>query len=389
MVYCKKLYDTLGVEPSASEVDIKRAFKRTALKFHPDKTGNDPKSAELFKAATEAYEVLSDPDRRKTYDQFGVTEDAGGGGPGFGGVDLSDILGSVFGGGGHPFAHMFGGGGGRQQQQQQQRPQRRTDHANVTVTLSDVHAGAIKHIIVELPDMCTQCQGLGVADASDIVTCVRCNGNGVVLNQMGPFMAQSTCNSCFGKGRMIRPGRGCVGCRGEKIANTKRTFDVRLPKGIPNGHTHTIREKGAYNVDDKTHNDIQLTFVYAMPDGVDRVDENGNVSMNLKITLPELLCGFVRVISPWSTRMKVHTTGYFNPGDPIVFPGAGLPKYKKNSYGDITCKIEVQYPSTASFGRYTPVFSKALRLGGDEVAASDTNTDGCIDLLIPSYSITL
>lgn len=365
MSKCKKLYDCLGVEPNASDVDIKRAFKNKALKLHPDKTNNDPKSSELFKEATEAYEVLSDPERRKTYDMYGVTEDAGMMGGGGGGVDLNDILGNMF-GGASGFAHMFGmHQQHHQQQQQQQQRARKADSASIAIQLSDVYDGAVKHIVIDMPDCCKDCRGEGVLDPlNDIISCARCGGAGITMNQIGPFMAQSTCMSCFGKGRMIRPGKACSGCNGEKVVSCKKTFDVRLPRGIPNGHTHTIKEKGSYQRDDKTYNDIKLTFMYAIPEGV-TIDSESTIHVRLKISLTEILCGFKKVVSPWGKNIRFTSATYIDPTSTTTFVGSGLPKYKKESFGDLVLHYDVMFPTTKDFAKYTPIFLKALKLGGD------------------------
>ena len=344
MVASTKLYDTLGVEPTANEADIKRAFKRTALRLHPDKTNNDPACAEKFREATEAYEVLGDAERRRAYDQFGVTEDVGGG-PNHP-PDMSDIFGGIFGGGGGgPFAHMF-----RQQQQHQHQQQRRTDGANVQLSLVEVFAGGVKHFTVEMLDACASCNGNGVADASDIIACARCGGNGVTMSQVGPFVAQMTCQSCFGKGKMIRPGKACATCSGNKVAPSKKTFDVRLPRGILNGHTHTIASKGAYNPEDRTHNDIRLTFVYVLPEEVVRIaPDNSEVVLLVRPTLQELLAGFERVLTPWGQKVSIKSTKYFDPSKEVRIPGKGMPRHKSKSgsIGDLVLRFEVAFPPSS------------------------------------------
>ena len=364
MVADRKLYDVLGVEPNASETEIKRAFKLSALKHHPDKNGNDPKSSELFKEATDAYDVLSDPQKRAAYDQFGMSRPQDHHHhPGH--VDLSDIFGSMFG-------NMFSGGGGGGGVRHEQRTQnKRIDAVQVVVSLVDVFQGTIKSVSIELPDKCEACQGQGVPDpANDIIQCLKCGGSGVVINQMGPFIAQSPCGSCFGRGKLVRPGRACADCGGNKVKPTKRTFDVRLPKGLPNGHTHTIKDKGSFSTDDMNHADVRLMFTYALPSKDDRVlvdrIENADVHMKLFVTLAELLCGFEVVVASWGKPIRIRSSAYFDPKETFRFVGAGMPRYKKDGeFGDLIVTVEVTFPTGREFAKYAPVFSKALRLGGD------------------------
>jgi DnaJ-class molecular chaperone len=195
---------------------------------------------------------------------------------------------------------------------------------------------------------------------------------------------------------MVRPGRACGDCGGQKVKQTKRTFEVRLPKGLPNGHTHTIKEKGSFSPEDMTNADVRLAFVYALPcreesgNGcqveVQRI-ENADVHVRVTVTLAELLCRFETTVRMWSKPIKIRSSAYFNPRESYRFPGAGMPRFKKDGeFGDIVATFDVTFPPGRDFAKYSPVFAKALRLGGDPSAAAapppDPNAAAAADVFL-------
>ena len=231
-----------------------------------------------------------------------------------------------------------------------------------------------------MPDMCAPCKGHGVMDpATDVISCARCGGRGQIVNQMGPFTAQMTCNSCFGKGHLIRPGKACPSCGGNKASNAKRTFDVRIPKGIPNGHAHTISGKGSYNINDKAYNDIRMNFVYIMADGVEAIDPE-SCRISVRITLEQLLCGFDQVIRPWGKDLRIRSSGYFDPSHFITLAGKGMPRYKKDGkFGDLVMRFEVVYPTGRDLANHTGEFLTAFGL---PTTHQSDEVDGDSDLRI-------
>jgi DnaJ-class molecular chaperone len=325
------LYAQLDVEKTASDVEIKKAYKKLVLILHPDKCKGDPQMTERFRCVQEAYTILSDPEKRSWYDKTGQVsreDNLNNRMP----TDFSDILGGLFGG--------FHGNNKRHEQ-------RRVDSATIPVTLADVFNGNIKTLSFEIPDACPECHGHGVADpANDFIDCITCNGSGTRAVQVGPFMvAQSQCQSCSGIGRMVRPGRQCSKCKGARTVPTRRSFDVRLPRGIPDGHVHVVSEKGSFNQEEMRCADMRLIFSYEMPEYM-RFEGDDAVAL-LDLTLAEVLYGFTKILTPWSVPITIATTGYMNPSREMRLSGQGLPRYKKpQQFMDLVVRFNVVYPDS-------------------------------------------
>jgi molecular chaperone DnaJ len=215
-------YDVLGVARTANEDDIKKAYRKLAMQYHPDRNAGDESAAEKFKEATEAYEVLADGQKRQMFDRHGHAAFTGGGG-GTGNVDLGDIFGDLLG-------SFFGGGGGRRRAG----PQRGQDvQAILDIQLVEVATGVKKQVTIKREDACEPCGGTGAKPGTKPTPCKRCGGQGVVLTKQGFFQVQTTCRSCNGQGQLI--GDPCTSCRGHgKVVGT-RTLEVEVPPGVDTG----------------------------------------------------------------------------------------------------------------------------------------------------------
>lgn len=363
------LYATLGVPRTASPDDIRKAFKKLALQLHPDKNNGDPSAAERFKKAAAAYEVLSDPTKRNRYDQFGVVDDAPGGGFGSGpppGFDFEDIMRNVFGGGGPGmggFEFAFGPGmpGMPGMGPRAMRVQR--DTVKVPITLAEVNSGFNKKIELELLDVCRDCHGCGAQAKEDIVRCMRCHGTGHVTQSMGPFQLQTPCVSCGGAGKYIKANRTCLNCKGQTTAYYTKSIDLKVPKGVPNGYQHELERKGGYNTATQTHNNLLLVFEYQLDPGVTVDATEFDVTVSLDVRLDEVLCGFTRELSLYGQAFIVESTGYFNPSKPVVFRGRGLPKFKREpKTGDLILKFNVMWPDDPKvLHKYADVFARLFK----------------------------
>lgn len=211
-------YEVLGVERGASERDVKRAYKRLAMKYHPDKNPGDSEAEAKFKELNEAYSILSDKQKRANYDQFGhaAFEQGGGGAGGFGGADFGDIFGDVF-------SDLFGGGrGGRQ------RVVRGDDlRYDLEISLEEAAKGTSKDIKINTLVGCDSCHGSGAEKDSKVETCPTCHGAGRVHVQQSFFVREVTCSTCHGTGKKIE--KPCRSCHGDGRVNRERTLSVKIP----------------------------------------------------------------------------------------------------------------------------------------------------------------
>ena len=256
-------YEVLGVDKSASEDEIKRAYKKMARKYHPDLNPDNKEAEEKFKEVNEAYEVLSDSDKKARYDQFGFAgvdpnygAGAGGGAYGAGGFDFGD-LGDIFG-------SFFGGGFGSAQRRNPNAPQRgESIRLSVTISFEEAAFGCEKEVSVDRYETCAVCHGSGCADGTSPEVCPDCHGSGQVQvrrqTPMGVFATTSPCGRCGGKGRIIKTP--CTACRGSGLERKRRTIQAKIPAGIDNGQTISLRGQGHAGSNGGPSGDLLITVM--------------------------------------------------------------------------------------------------------------------------------
>lgn len=241
-------YEVLGVSKDTPKEDIKKSYRKLAMQYHPDKNPGDATAEDKFKEAAEAYEVLSDDQKRAQYDRFGHAGMSGGGG-GYTQVNMDDIFSrfsDIFGGGGgSPFESIFGGGGGRQRQRP--RGQRGSDlRVKVPLTMEEIYDGVTKKIKLSRHATCETCSGIGASSSDGYRTCGTCNGSGELRRQAGGGFFQqivvSACPTCQGEGRVI--SAACPACQGEGRKEISEVLEVKIPGGITEGMQITMRGKG-------------------------------------------------------------------------------------------------------------------------------------------------
>jgi molecular chaperone DnaJ len=375
------LYALLNVSTNATVEEIRKAYKKLALQLHPDKNqGNSEEAEKNFKEVTQAYNVLSDPQKRQMYDQFGTVEDVHSGAPGH---DMNDILnnlfGSAMGGGpstafGGPFSFMFG-----QDRGMPNHPhggQANPDTLHVEITLDEVCNGTRKNISFEVQDKCSQCDATGAEDPSDIIKCVKCGGKGMLTQQIGPmFLSTSMCPSCFGQCTMIKSNKHCTRCKGSKRIAVQRSLDVKVPKGIKDKTSHCSKGAGSYNLQTKSHADLVITFMLQIPKDI-RIDSHGNVFMNMNVKMEELLCGFKKHAHLYGKPFVFQSNGYFNPTKNFVVQDAGLPVLGRPKNGNLVVDFKIIYPEDSSkVNKYTDVLCKVFK----KTAALESNEESMSD----------
>ena len=342
-------YEILEVSKTASADEIKKAYRKKAIKFHPDKNPGDKKSEENFKEAAEAYEVLSDSDKRQRYDQFGhagVGSAAGGGFNG-GNMNMEDIFshfGDIFGG-------HFGGfsGFGGSQRGGGQRVRRGSDlRVKVKLTLAEIAVGVEKKIKVKKYVSCSNCNGSGAANGSSSATCPTCNGQGRVTRVqqtiLGQMQTAAECPTCGGDGKIIK--EKCVHCNGEGIVREDEIITINIPAGVMEGMQLSVNGKGNAARRGGVNGDLLvLVEEEAHPDLIR--DEN-DLIYNLLLTVPMATLGGSVEVPTVDSKVKVTITPGTQPGKVLRLRGKGLPSVNHYGTGDLLVNIGVYIPENLS-----------------------------------------
>lgn len=352
-------YEVLGVDKNASEDEIKKAYRKIAIKYHPDRNPGDKTAEEKFKEAAEAYDVLHDPKKRQQYDQFGFDGPAGMGG--FGGFsgggfsmdDIFDLFGDVFGGRGgfgggfSGFGGGFGGGG------RAQRPQYRGSdlRLKVRLTLQEVLTGVTKKFKVKKDVTCSHCHGTGAEGGSGTETCPTCHGSGVVTRQQkslfGIMTTQSACPTCGGEGTVIK--NKCHNCHGEGVVKGEEVVEINIPAGVADGMVINVPGKGNAGKHNGITGNIQV-FIEEEPNDT-FVRDGNNVIYNLLLDFPTAaLGGTVEIPTIEGTRAHVKIEPGTQPGKTLRLRGKGLPAVQGygQGMGDLLINISVYVPKELS-----------------------------------------
>lgn len=352
MAQKRDYYEILGLQRGASTDDIKSAYRKLALKWHPDRwidgTESEKKTAEeKFKEASEAYSVLSDPDKKAKYDKFGHAGLGGQGAPDFSGGfgNLNDILNDLFGGGFGGFGGFsgFGGfGGGAGKSGTQQRTYRGRDiRTRVRLTLEEIAKGVEKEISIERYEPCPECGGKGTKNDSDIQTCPNCHGTGQEQHISNSFFGQTvtytTCSRCGGEGKIIK--NPCHACGGSGLIRKKVTIKVRIPAGIENGMQLTIRGEGHAAKHNGINGDL-LVLIEEIPHS--NLKRNGNNLFYSKIiSVTDAILGTEVSIPCLDGTYRTKVDAGTQSGTIVRLKGKGLPSV--SGYGSGTGDLYVKY----------------------------------------------
>ena len=342
-------YEVLGVSKTASEDEIKKAYRKIAIKYHPDRNPGDKEAEEKFKEAAEAYDVLHDPQKRQQYDQFGFDGPMGAGGfGGFGGAsmnmdDIFSMFGDIFGG------HGFGGFGGGQGRPQQHRG---SDlRLKVRLTLEEINQGVTKKFKLRKDIVCDHCHGSGAEAGSGKEQCPTCHGRGVITHTtqsiFGMMQTQGVCPTCHGAGEIIK--NKCHECGGTGVTKGEEVVEINIPAGVQEGMVVNVPGKGNAGHYNGINGDIQV-FIEE-EDHKTFVRDGNDLIYNLLLDFPTAaLGGETEIPTIDGSKLKIKIENGTQPGKTLRLRGKGLPAVQGygNGRGDLVVNISVYVPKTLS-----------------------------------------
>jgi len=355
----KDYYQILGVARNASQDEIKKAYRKLAMQYHPDRNPGNKEAEEKFKEITEAYEVLSDPEKRKLYDQYGSAAFGQQGGFGGGaGFDFDDIFGS--GGFEDIFASFFGGGTGRRGRRGNSN--RGGDiRADLTLDLVDVLEEKTIKIKVRRKETCDVCHGTGSRSGGQSTTCPTCGGSGAVRVAQGFFSISTTCPQCHGTGRVISDP--CPSCRGEGTVEKDSIISVRVPAGIEDGMKLRVPGEGDMGRNGGPRGDLYV--VIHIRNTTEFRREGSDLYGKVYISFPRAVFGGVVEVPTLKGKEKVRIPAGVQSGHMIRLRHEGLPDIRTGERGDLYYEVIVKIPTNPSF-REKEVLREYARLIGEE-----------------------
>ncbi len=335
-------YEVLQVERSVSKADIDRAYRKLAIKFHPDKNKEDEDAVEKFKEATEAYEVLSDPEKRERYDRHGHA--------GVEGVhqfndveDIFEAFGDLFGGGGGMFGDLFGSRGGRRK-----RVRRGADiRCNVTLTLEEAARGVQKDISFRRRMRCEKCDGSGAEPGSQPTTCNTCGGRGQVIQSAGILRVQTACPHCSGTGQQI--SQPCADCRGSGLQNKKAELTVSIPAGVDDGIRLRVQGEGEASPDGGPVGDCYV-FINVRPHELFKRD-GSHLILQLPISYSQAALGAEIEVPTLVGPENLQVSPGSQNGDVFTIRGRGVVDHRTGRPGDLLVQVFIEVPKKLSNGQ--------------------------------------
>ncbi len=335
-------YEVLGVSKSASPEEIKKAYRKLAIKYHPDKNPDNKEAEEKFKEAAEAYDVLSSPEKKQRYDQFGHAGMGGAGGFSGGGMSMEDIFsqfGDLFGNGGGFFSG-FGGGSHRRQQVNRGSNLR----LKVELTLEEIATGVEKKLKVKKYISCKSCHGNGEKNGNSHTTCSECKGTGNVTRiqntLLGRMQTSSVCPVCQGNGKVIK--ENCTDCNGEGVIRGEEIISVQIPAGVYEGLQLSVTGKG--NAARRGGINGDLIVLIKEKEHSELLRDGNDLLYNLFINIPDAILGASKTIPTLDGKVKVNIDKGTQSGKILRLRRKGLPSIEGYGTGDLLIKVNVFIP---------------------------------------------
>ena len=331
-------YEVLGVSRDVDAKELKKAYRKLAMKYHPDRNPDDKDADAKFKEATEAYEILGDQQKRAAYDQYGhagVDPNAGGGGFGGGGANFSDIFGDVFG-------DIFGGGGGRGGRGG---PQRGSDlRYTMELSLEEAVRGIEKKIRVPTLTSCETCDGSGAKPGTSPKTCGTCGGAGQVRMQQGFFSVQQTCPTCRGQGTIIEDP--CNSCHGRGVKEETKTLSVKIPPGVDTGDRIRLSGEGEAGAMGGPAGDLYVQVSVKEHELFHR--DGRNLYCDVPISIVDAALGGELEVPTLDGRVKLKIPAETQSGKLFRLRGKGVTPVRGGTAGDLLCRVQVETPVNLS-----------------------------------------
>lgn len=330
----KDYYEVLGVNKDATEEEIKKSYRKLAMKYHPDRNPDNAKAEEQFKEAKEAYEILSDSQKRAAYDQYGHAgiDPSMSAGAGFGGGGFSDAFGDIFG-------DIFGGGRG----QQRSNVYRGADlRYNMEVSLEQAAKGTETKIRIPVMATCESCKGSGAKSGKSASTCGTCGGHGQVRMQQGFFSVQQTCPKCHGTGKTIAKEDECTSCHGDGRVKQHKTLSVKIPAGVDEGDRIRLSGEGEAGVNGGPTGDLYVVIHLKKHEIFER--DGGNLHCEMPISISTAALGGEIEVPTLEGSAKMKVPAETQTGAVFRLRGKGIKPLRANEHGDLMVHVVVETP---------------------------------------------
>ncbi|MDX2268608.1 MAG: molecular chaperone DnaJ [Bryobacter sp.] len=327
-------YEVLGLERGSDDQTIKSAYRKLAMKYHPDRNPDNAEAEEKFKEAAEAYGVLSDPDKRAAYDRFGHQGVSSMGGPGYSAdqfADFGDIFGDFFG-------DFFGGSGGRRSN----RPRRGDDmRFDLEIEFEQAVRGTSVDIQIPKLEPCSRCQGVGAEKDDGLTTCPTCRGRGEVLISQGFISIRRTCNTCGGRGQLIR--KPCIQCKGEGRTRSEKKLKVNIPAGVDTGTQLRLSGEGQASMSGGPPGDLYVVIEVKPHDVFER--QEYDLHCTVPVNIAQAVLGTEVDIPTFEGIETVKIPEGTQPGTQIRLRSRGVPRVNASGRGDLYVNVEVHIPT--------------------------------------------